>query len=125
MATSEHFTDEELSCKCGCGENLMEPEFLEALESLRLDQGGFPMVVTSGYRCPWYNSQVSKTGVNGPHTTGKAVDIAIGYEPAFNLVKTALDLEFTGIGIQQRGTPEFRFIHLDTLEDNRPRLWSY
>lgn len=34
-------------------------------------------------------------------------------------------LGFTGIGINQQGDPAGRFIHLDFLETNRPRIWSY
>jgi len=36
----------------------------------------------------------------------------------------ALELGFTGIGVQQKGTG--RFPHLDTLEEPpRPNVWSY
>jgi zinc D-Ala-D-Ala carboxypeptidase len=35
----------------------------------------------------------------------------------------ALEAGFTGIGVQQKGTG--RFLHLDTLENLRPTVWSY
>jgi uncharacterized protein YcbK (DUF882 family) len=90
---------------------------------------GIPLVVSSAYRCPDYNDKVSSTGRNGPHTTGKAVDIVISGKEALVLVGLALEHKITGIGVSQKGPMEKRFIHLDTVEgaDRRPRpwLWSY
>ena len=123
MATSTHFDDVELQCPC-CGRNDVTEEFLERLEALR-DLMGLPLYVSSGYRCPLYNDGISNTGLNGPHTTGQAADIIISYHHAFKLAKYAFELGFTGIGINQRGTPQDRFIHLDTLRANRPRIWTY
>ena len=118
MATSTHFTHAELKCPC-CGKNLVTDALLEKLEALR-ELMGVPLPVSSGYRCPLYNDATSTTGLNGPHTTGEAVDIGISYEPAFLLAKYAFDLGFMGIGLNQRGPAYERFIHLDTLRANRP-----
>jgi uncharacterized protein YcbK (DUF882 family) len=117
----KHFKLEEFNCK-HCGKNLMDEEFLHKLDNLR-DMLGFPLVVTSGYRCPEYNKQVSTTGEDGPHTTGHAADFAVSHVEAFELVALAIAVGFTGFGIHQRGAG--RFIHLDDLEENRPRFWSY
>lgn len=98
---------------------VIDPAFLDKLQELR-DAYGKPMPVTSYYRSPEYNAVVSSTGRTGPHTTGRAVDIAVrGYEAAV-LTGLAVDLGFTGFGWQQKGAG--RFLHLDTLE---PRSWSY
>ncbi len=95
------------------------------LERLR-QAFGKPMRLSSAYRCPDYNARVSHTGLTGPHTTGRAVDVLISGEEAYRLVQLALEYGFTGIGIAQRGPYERRFIHLDDLEgDLRPRVWSY
>lgn len=123
MAT-EHFSDAELQCN-HCHEEEMDEEFLEVLEEIR-EACGFPLYVTSGYRCPTHNMNVSTTGAAGPHTTGQAVDIMISGENAFKLVSVALALGITGIGINQRGPYAKRFIHIDTLHnEHRPRVWSY
>lgn len=122
---ANYFSDAELGCSC-CGKNLVDQEFLSKLNALRafLD---FPFNVTSGYRCPDHNENVSSTGRNGPHTTGRAVDIFCSHKQAFDIVTNARNFGFTGIGVKQRG--EGRFIHLDTLSEtpNRPRphVWSY
>ncbi len=68
-----HFSRKELECHCGCGQMEMDHELLDRLESLRTAFGK-PMRVTSGFRCPTYNAQISGTGFTGPHTTGMAVD---------------------------------------------------
>jgi uncharacterized protein YcbK (DUF882 family) len=110
----------------GSGEVYMDRTFLSYLDTLR-DKCGFPFIITSGYRSPEYNAQISSTGRNGPHTTGKAADIAVSHENAFILLQNAVSLDcFTGIGFNQKGNN--RFIHLDILtpeEAPRPRIWSY
>lgn len=120
-----HFTPDELRCK-GTGELVVVGRFLDRLERLR-DRFGKPMVITSGYRSPAYNAQVSTTGTEGPHTTGRAVDVAIAGVDAFDVVRLAVAMGFTGIGVSQRGDRGGRFIHLDDIEDwtTRPRIWSY
>ena len=58
------------------------------------------MPITSGYRCPLHNSNVSSTGLRGPHVTGKAADIAVMGEDAHRLLRIALaDPVITGVGI--------------------------
>jgi zinc D-Ala-D-Ala carboxypeptidase len=114
------------ACLPGSGEQFMDRTFIQLLDQLR-ELCGFPLVVTSGYRSSAYNMQVSDTGENGPHTTGKAADISICGNRAHTLVKHAMALGFTGIGVSQRGEHNKRFIHLDTLYpgDLRPWIWSY
>lgn len=117
-----YFKTEEFACKC-CGISVMNTEFLEKLDELR-HRYGKPLVVSSGYRCPKHNKKVSDTGANGPHTTGKAADLAVNREEAYNVLKIAFELGFTGIGVAQKGTG--RFIHLDTITGaGRPTVWSY
>ena len=48
------------------------------------------MRVTSGYRTPEHNRRVSRTGYEGPHTTGRAVDVAAFGERALRIVRIAL-----------------------------------
>lgn len=122
----KYFKIEEFACKCGCGRAEMDPNFLTRLDTLRHELG-FPLQVSSGYRCPKHNRNVSLTGDLGPHTTGRAADIFIHGEHAYNLLPIAVRLGFTGIGVSQRGSS--RFIHLDDLppllDRPRPWLWSY
>ncbi|MBS0289290.1 MAG: DUF882 domain-containing protein [Proteobacteria bacterium] len=124
----EYFSDDEMRCHCGCKRVEMDPYFMSKLHSLRklLE---FPFLVTSGFRCPEYNEKISSTGTNGPHTTGRAVDIAISGKQAYLLVQYAANFHFLGIGIKQSGPDEKRYVHLDDLSEKegfpRPRIWSY
>ena len=120
---AKYFSEAELKCKCGCGEAKTDLDFLSLLDLLR-EEFGKPVILSSAYRCPEYNAKVSSTGANGPHTTGKAVDILARGTDAYTIMKIATKLGFTGIGVSQRGVS--RFIHLDTLvNDMRPWVWSY
>ena len=117
-----NFTNAELVCKCGCG-MLPKKDFIDKIQKLR-ELVGFTLPVSSAARCPKHNSKVSQTGLQGPHTTGRAIDLQVSHENAYNVLKTALAMGcFTGVGIQQKG--QGRFIHLDDLQTNRPALWSY
>lgn len=123
-----NFKPNEFACK-GDGSIYVHTPTLDAIQELRTDLG-FPFIITSGYRSPQHNAQVSHTGTTGPHTTGHAVDIGVSGERAFTLLKAAmLSGRFTGIGSFQKGPHEKRFIHLDTLPNGegcpRPTTWSY
>ena len=127
MGTStKNFSNKELSCSC-CGENKMNKETLIALQRLR-DAIGKPISLSSAYRCPTHNDKISSTGKEGPHTTGKAIDILCSGKFAHELLSFAMIRSNTwkGIGISQKGKHSSRFIHLDTIEsDNSPWVWSY
>ena len=133
MAVVDHgqfFSKEELQCRCGkyCDYACpMDADFIQRLDDLR-ERYGKSLRVTSGYRCPEHNSNVSSTGASGPHTTGKAIDFGVSRGDAHAILEIAMGMNFSGIGIAQKGSG--RFIHLDDLtaeETNnmRPWLWSY
>lgn len=121
-----HFSENELRCKCGrCQRADMHPDFMKKLVALRVYLD-FPFPLSSAFRCPEHNQRVSSTGAAGPHTTGRAVDITVRGEQAFQILAEAARFGFTGIGVAQKGST--RFIHLDDLESPehpRPWVWSY
>jgi uncharacterized protein YcbK (DUF882 family) len=136
-----HFSRSELASP-DTGDHWMDPEFMELVELLRTDYWGQPMILSSAYRTPDYNDKRSTTGRNGPHTTGKAIDVLISGADAYRFLMAVMALNedmfneamskggFTGIGISQRGPHKSRFIHLDSLTDDetegpRPWIWSY
>lgn len=122
---TEHFSDDELRCKCGCGRQEMEAEFLVTLEAIRIAYNR-PMHLSSAFRCPAHNAAVSHTGTSGPHTTGRAVDVLVSGRDAHDLICAAVEAGITGIGVSQKGPHAQRFIHLDDLEGpTRPWVWSY
>lgn len=124
-----YFQPSEFACKglnCCGGAVRMDHAFLLEIDELR-HRCGFPFIITSGYRCPIHNAKVSSTGSTGPHTTGRAADIAVSHANALKLIREALAMGFTGIGVQQKGGG--RFIHVDNLPNApgqpRPTVWSY
>ena len=122
--STRNFSNRELCCSC-CGKNEMHPEFLEKLQTIR-DLYGKPMRLNSGYRCPEFNATISKTGPDGPHTTGRAVDIAISGQDALHVLDLALSNGCTGIGLSQIGDYAGRFLHVDDLTEGiRPHIWTY
>lgn len=118
------FSEDELKCKC-CGENKFNQNTLELLNRLRISFGK-PIIINSGYRCEEHNKAINATQT---HASGQAVDIKCSHKDAFRIVKIALRLGFTGIGVSQKGNTKTRFIHLDDLESEyyrpRPHIWSY
>lgn len=115
----------------GSGKAMMDRPFVMKLDELRRRYGK-PLLVNSGFRFPEWNEKVSSTGKTGPHTTGKAVDLRAHGRDAHMLVQIAMELGFTGIGLQQasRIPHARRFVHLDTLtavetKGIRPWIWSY
>lgn len=116
---AKYFKAEEFSCKCGCGENYVDPHFLEMLDEAR-ERAGIPFHVTSGYRCAMHNR--AEGGVKASaHTKGLAADIAVNNgSERFAVVRAAMSVGFTRVGIGRT------FIHID----NDPSLpdgvvWLY
>ena len=119
------FTPHEMRCR-GTDKLLIVPAFMDRLQRLRTDLGFF-LPVTSGFRTPAYNNKISKTGTDGPHTTGRSVDIQIHGARAFKIIAAAAAHGFTGLGSKQHGPYKDRFVHLDDLDETptRPRPWPW
>ena len=116
-----NFNRDEFDCK-HTGKNEMKPEFMQKLQELR-DLYGEPMTITSGYRDATHPVEAKKAQA-GVHSLGIACDVACNGNEAFLLMKYAVIVGFTGIGVSQKGSR--RFIHLDIHEGTpRPNIWSY
>lgn len=120
MAT-KNFSDNELKCQhCGA----LNPHgafttFMERIQKLR-EAYGKPLRVTSGYRCPNHPIEAKKS--KGGWHTRAAIDLGVTGADAYEVLKLAFSMGFTGIGVSQRkGVP--RFIHLDDRPN--PTVWSY
>lgn len=99
------------------GENRMEDEFIHKLDALR-EKCGWPFFVTSGYRDPSHSIERKKSK-GGTHTMGIAADIRVtNGKQRHEIVKHAMAMGFTGIGIAKT------FVHVDMREDT-PVLWAY
>ena len=113
-----YFKPEEFKCPC-CGRCEMDGELIFMLDLLRA-VCGFPLIVTSGFRCKKYNEAIGGEE-NSAHLRGKAADIyCLSQIKRYEILKNALLLGFRRIGIGKN------FIHLDVdITLPYPRIWVY
>lgn len=100
----------------------MDSKLLEKLDQLR-EAYGYPIKLTSTYRSPDHPIEAKKSKP-GEHAYGAAVDIAcIGGEATFKLVKAAIEVGFTRIGISRKNN----FVHVGIGYDGAPptTIWTY
>lgn len=119
---SNHFSKQELSCKCSfsdCIEQRISKQLLKNLEALRLDVGG-AIVITSAFRCAKHQKALRKSGIQtavgqSTHELGDAVDVQ--YKDLQRLY-TFAEHHFEAIGTANT------FLHLDT-RSGKKRRWKY
>jgi zinc D-Ala-D-Ala carboxypeptidase len=112
MLQMKNFHPRELACPC-CQRSELAEDFLLKLEGLREDVG-FPLPVTSGFRCEKHNGEIPGAAKNSQHMQGLAVDISTKSMTAshrFLLLEKALALGFKGIGVYAA------HIHLDERKE--------
>lgn len=116
----KHFSEKEMACS-HCGVMHMEPEFMWKLEALRQELGVI-MFTHSGFRCDEFEKQIGGSGAN--HPKGMAWDGQIKALSVGAVIRAAIGMGFTGIGIKAHGPKEGRYIHLDTVHDSLT-VWTY
>ena len=116
MSKFKYFKLSDFDCQ-ETGENHMSEEFIHKLDELRA-ACGFPFYITSGYRSEKHSIE-SKKSKPGTHAQGIAADIAVnGGSQRFTIVKNALAMGFTGVGVAPG------FIHVD-VRKTTPVMWKY
>ena len=119
-----NFSEAEMACK-HTGKCDMKPEFMAILQDIR-NEYGKPMKVSSGYRDVTHPIEAAKDNP-GEHTLGTCADIAVHGSDAVFLMKIALRMGVTRIGINQKGPVSSRFLHLGIGGNGlpNPAMWSY
>ena len=117
----QNFSPDEVKCS-HCGELKIDEELMDLVQEARETLG--PLRITSGYRCSEHNNNISSTGPTGPHTTGKALDIATSNSQQRKELIDYFATKVSGLGIAKS------FIHIDLLTDDdgfsaRPNCWTY
>ena len=100
----------------------MHPVLLQMLDELR-EKYGHPVILNSSYRSPDHPIEAKKVKP-GEHTYGAAVDIkCVGGEATFKLVKAAINVGFTRIGISRKNN----FVHVGIGYPDAPdtTIWTY
>lgn len=111
-----YFKRSDFDCK-HTGRNEMKHNFILRLDALR-DICGFSFIINSGYRDPSHPEEARKAQP-GQHAHGIAADIRVnGGAQRMAVVRNALAMGFTGIGVANT------FVHLD-LRTSEPMLWKY
>ena len=104
----EHFSKEEMACKhCGALPPYgMSNMLMDGLEELRR-RIGKPVIINSGYRCPYWNKH--EGGVyNSQHVLGTAADIYVEGMGVYELAKICKEI-FDGVGEYYQD----EFVHVD------------
>lgn len=119
-----HFSEEEFTCRCGCGTLNVSRSFLERLERAR-GRAERPFKVVSGCRCEEHNrdegGKDSSAHLAGPEKECHAVDLAArGSRERFIIRKALLDVGFTRVGTGDS------FLHVDDDATKDPMVdWLY
>ena len=101
---------------------MMDENLLSMLDDLR-EAYGHPIKLTSTYRSPDHPIEAKKTKP-GEHAYGAAVDIAcVGGQATYKLVKAAINVGFTRIGISRKNN----FVHVGIGYPDAPpiTIWTY
>ena len=93
-----NFSPDEFKCQ-GSGELKISPVVLDFCQAFR-NMHGEGVSITSGYRSPEHNNSVSSTGLDGPHTTGLAIDIATNTQTQYKLIRFALNYNPQAMGME-------------------------
>ena len=116
---SPHFQLEEFRCKCGCRQVIVVPELIQTLEAIR-EYAGFPVVITSGFRCPDQNAAAGGSA-DSAHLRGEAADISISSSHRrFKFIEAAIMAGVSRIGVGDT------FLHID-VSKRLPQevIWGY
>lgn len=121
---SKDFQAREFDCPCHeCLETPVEMKLIDMLQSLR-DEIGFPVKITSGYRCAAYQEDLKRRGYEtakgiSQHQLGAAVDIKTGHHTGEELEKFARQVGFMAVGVGKH------WAHIDLRSDKPNRRWLY
>lgn len=126
---SEHFSNLELMCKCGCGNIKIDPKLLTLLERIRIFINK-PIIILSGYRCPGNNAKTPKASKNSKHCLGQAADIAVNGIDHLTLHKMIREWAMDGLLPELGGLGKYtdgrKLVHVDVRPkaNNRFAEWE-
>ena len=126
VSSSKHFAKSELECSFS-GECEVEEDAIQKLEALR-EEWGKQMRLSSAYRSAQHPRERTKPNGPGHHhglngNGGQAFDVLIAGEDVVPFIALAIKHGFRGIGVNQKGEWNQRFIHIDTRQ--KFACWSY
>ena len=123
LQITPHFNSNEFDCPCSyCNHTLIHPDLPKFLELMRHILGS-KLSITSAYRCPEYQKQLTFKGYEtakgiSQHNLGNAVDVTNGVSLGTELEDAAKEAGFMSIGVGKN------WIHVD-LRMDKERRWYY
>lgn len=128
MKITAHFSVEEFACNDGTPypsrwvESRLRP-LCEALEILRSDLGGKPILIDSGFRTETYNRRIGGARLS-QHVQGRAADIRVAKTDPSMVIAAALELYDAG-KLEIGGLGEYpTFTHVDVRPGERLARWG-
>lgn len=119
MGKKNYFSEEEISCNCGCGQEIVQPLFLHKMNELR-SYVKFALIPTSWNRCPAWNEHEGGSDTSS-HLIGWASDLSTpSRRKRDKIIYFAGVVRFRGIGVSAG------YVHLDDDPDKSDmRYWRY
>lgn len=121
----QNFSKAELICQHTGLENPNVEAFgnlMDSVQELRI-WAGVSFIVTSAYRHPTHPYEARKVNGPGEHSRS-AIDFQVPVMSCHRVLARAFQMGFTGVGVNLKGKPGVRFIHLDERV-SAPMVWSY
>ncbi len=119
-----HFSEEEFTCRCGCGTHNPNQAFLERLERAR-GRAEIPFNITSGSRCQEHNEDVG--GVDSSsHVASEAMESHAGDIDARGSRQRGIIIPaLVAVGFNRLGFAK-SFVHVDIDPALPPNMiWLY
>src|SRR5574344_1255028 len=118
---SKYYTDDDCTCHCGCGYNVVSPQLISMLDAMS-DKAGQKLEVNCICRCPTHNTEVGGV-TNSQHVQGTAADVAVtdGWT-VDKLGDLAIEMGFDGIGRYYKQD----FVHCDIRDGGEnPNVYTW
>jgi len=112
-----YFSPEELTCRCGCGLNIVSGKLVVLMNRVR-EKFGEPIIVTSGSRCKKHNKKVGGSATSS-HLDGLAMDCRMPLPAGKRHKLVELLFRFQRIGLSKE------FFHVDIDPAKKQALWFY
>jgi len=113
----KYFSQNEFSCKCGCGHNPIKYEMVKKLDFAR-SNSKTPFIINRGCSCIYHNNEVGGSKTSS-HLLGFAVDIRVKNDiERYDILTSLIKAGFKRIGIYKN------FIHADDdLSKTQGVIW--
>lgn len=124
MTQWKFFKKAEFKCKCGCGIDNIDEDFLDLLDEARFI-AGIPFVINSGCRCESHNRYVRGSANSSHIATEEKPSCAVDIKAVNSRERLLIVRALISVGIHRIGVAD-TFVHADNDESKPPSvMWTY